>query len=375
MNTKHFPSSPPTHHTLDAKVVVDDADARSSSLSDIEDGGANERLGLTHFDDASDAVDTEAETERLEDSPQKARKHQNVVLSVSTAGQQNGDTVVSQTVLLTTESNSGKSLPLASTEFKCLILQGMAIDGDTMLQTSDISSLEDSSEDGPASPSRKRKRSAASHSGRTSMETRAQAAGALASRTATPGRERLDTPTIGEEDNEAEGSVESQTNNVDIMQPIFSSTGKEPLPEGKRKAKKIKADQRQASERPVSSIGIFVETVETRDSNGEDAEMEDVVDGAELEITVRNEEGSKCKPERTSRAIRETMGVSVSLTFPQRQRRERPWMHWAPSRSASPTSRKSKQSLQTTIAASMLTGRCIDCMMKESRGAMRNLQC
>jgi len=110
MDLKHFPSSPPTYDTLDSKGTTNDADARSSSLSDIEDSGANERSRSIQMGNALDAGDTEAETERLEESPQKARIHHNVVLSASGAGQQNGSTVISQTVLLTTEPISGGSL-------------------------------------------------------------------------------------------------------------------------------------------------------------------------------------------------------------------------------------------------------------------------
>lgn len=66
------------------------------------------------MEEASDAGDTEAETERLEESPHKARTHQNVVLSASSVGQQNGSTTVSQSVLLTTEPTSGTSLLVPS---------------------------------------------------------------------------------------------------------------------------------------------------------------------------------------------------------------------------------------------------------------------
>jgi hypothetical protein len=109
MDLKHFPSSPPTYDTLEPKGAMNDVDARSSSLSEIDDSGANERSRSIQMEEASDAGDTEAETERLEESPQKARTHQNVVLSASSAGRQNGSTAVSQTVLLTTEPISGKS--------------------------------------------------------------------------------------------------------------------------------------------------------------------------------------------------------------------------------------------------------------------------
>ena len=52
-------------------------DDRSSSLSELGD-----RAGLEHYSRAgSEANDTEAETERLENSPQKQRRQRNVVLT------------------------------------------------------------------------------------------------------------------------------------------------------------------------------------------------------------------------------------------------------------------------------------------------------
>ena len=69
---------------IEENTMVDEDD-RSSSLSDLGDGGANEELDDAHRGpiNDSDGNDTEAETERLEDSPQKLRKHKGVVLSLS----------------------------------------------------------------------------------------------------------------------------------------------------------------------------------------------------------------------------------------------------------------------------------------------------
>ena len=66
----------------DSTAEMDD---RSSSLSDIGDREANDEVEQPRAlpSNASDINDTEAETERLEDSPQKQRKQQNVVLTVS----------------------------------------------------------------------------------------------------------------------------------------------------------------------------------------------------------------------------------------------------------------------------------------------------
>ena len=61
----------------DGEKVQAADDDRSSSLSELGDRGGIEHSSRA----ASEANDTEAETERLEDSPQKQRKQRNVVLS------------------------------------------------------------------------------------------------------------------------------------------------------------------------------------------------------------------------------------------------------------------------------------------------------
>ena len=63
-----------------ADVPQADVDDRSSSLSELgERAGHEEVENVSHGD--SEANDTEAETERLEESPQKQRELNNVVLA------------------------------------------------------------------------------------------------------------------------------------------------------------------------------------------------------------------------------------------------------------------------------------------------------
>ena len=63
-----------------ADVPQADVDDRSSSLSELgERAGHEEGENLSHGD--SEVNDTEAETERLEESPQKQRELHNVVLA------------------------------------------------------------------------------------------------------------------------------------------------------------------------------------------------------------------------------------------------------------------------------------------------------
>ena len=80
-----------TENTARAQILIDqsvagaDVDDRSSSLSEIDGrpghGGSEDSNNRSRQDSAGE--DTDAETERLEDSPHKPRKHQNVVLSFS----------------------------------------------------------------------------------------------------------------------------------------------------------------------------------------------------------------------------------------------------------------------------------------------------
>ncbi len=79
------PSMTPLPQLATEEIMANtqEQDERSSSLSEIGDAkGTEETEALQHSDeDGTDADDTEAETERLENSPLKQRKHQNVVLS------------------------------------------------------------------------------------------------------------------------------------------------------------------------------------------------------------------------------------------------------------------------------------------------------
>lgn len=56
---------------------------RSSSLSDIEDRRSNNDMAF--IEGKIDDIDTEAETERLEESPQKYREHKDTLVRLSNA--------------------------------------------------------------------------------------------------------------------------------------------------------------------------------------------------------------------------------------------------------------------------------------------------
>lgn len=92
MNTLHLSPRGTVKDEQHGESVVGEADNRSSSLSEIEDRGLTERLDSAAFANGSEEEDTEAETERLEESPQKIRSEQNVVLSAAahTTDEQDG---------------------------------------------------------------------------------------------------------------------------------------------------------------------------------------------------------------------------------------------------------------------------------------------
>ena len=78
--------------------VNGEVDDRSSSLSEIEERGMIERSDIATSINGSDGGDTEAETERLEDSPHKVRSQQNVVLSATAGLDGNGEILSNDTV-------------------------------------------------------------------------------------------------------------------------------------------------------------------------------------------------------------------------------------------------------------------------------------
>lgn len=86
-----------------------EGDDRSSSLSEIGDRVGNEiatpaKLALA---DGSEANDTEAETERLEASPQRTRKRKNVIMTSLNHVLSNGASPAANQDLLTNDGTNG----------------------------------------------------------------------------------------------------------------------------------------------------------------------------------------------------------------------------------------------------------------------------
>lgn len=101
----------PVDEQLNASIIVD-ADDRSSSLSEIEDRGVTERIGIAPSANVSDGGDTEAETERLEESPQKTRSQQNVVLTASTNLNDHRELQLDRADSLPNGQHQGRSAPV-----------------------------------------------------------------------------------------------------------------------------------------------------------------------------------------------------------------------------------------------------------------------
>ena len=94
--------------------AIGETDDRSSSLSEIEERGLIERLDIAPSINDSDGGDTEAETERLEDSPHKVRSQQNVVLTATVGLHSNGETQSNGAVETQNVQNQRRSFAIES---------------------------------------------------------------------------------------------------------------------------------------------------------------------------------------------------------------------------------------------------------------------
>jgi len=295
-----------------------DGDDRSSSLSDIEDRPFVEGPMQVQLRSSPppEEDDTEAETERLEESPHKLRKHQNVIFSATNNSSEETVAAGSQRSNRTTEAFA---LDIAT------LKQVPDVDNDgpeeeAMDPMSDISSLEDSADGNSRSVSptsvsgRKRKRS--SHD--TPVESEGLkvnslkgAAVDLVSNIAND-NVRLEIPDLspilkeeiiedrvdGEDGLSAEGGDEPNS----LLHPIIY-TRKKSNCSGKRSGE----NELEAS----GSMGVSpgLEDADANDVNdaeesaAEDVEMEDVIPGMEAEAAMRNEEEGTFFLPRTEQAL------------------------------------------------------------------------
>ncbi|MCJ1246155.1 hypothetical protein MMC30_003360 [Trapelia coarctata] len=283
-----------------------DRDDRSSSLSDIEDrpiAGGPSRSQL-RSSPPPEEDDTEAETERLEESPHKLRKHQNVVFSAT--NNSSGETVATGSYI---SNGTAEVFALEAVTVKQVPDGGNdGPEDEAMDQISDISSLEDSAEENSRSVSptsvsgRKRKR--LSHgtlveSDSFKVNSLKRAAVGLVSSIANDSV-RLElpelTPVMKEEtmedrvDREDELSAEGGDEPNSLLAPIIY-TRKKTNRSGKRSGGIHGLGA--SGSRGVSPGMEDVDANDTNDaeeSAAEDVEMEDVIPGMEAEAAMRNEE-------------------------------------------------------------------------------------
>jgi len=281
-------------------------DHRSSSLSDIEDRPIAGSAAQSHFKSSPlpEEDDTEAETERLEESPQKLRKHQNVVFSA---------TVNSSGAIVAAgyhrSNGTAEVFELdAATVKKAPDTKNNGPEDEALDQTSEISSLEDSAEENSRSVSptsvsgRKRKRSGhgtVMESDGFKVTSLKRAAVGLESNIAND-NVRLEPPELapptmkdrkledrvdGDDELSAEGEEEPNS----LLLPV-TYTRKKASRSGKKKGEN---GLENGGSRLVSP---GLEDVDANDANdaeesaAEDVEMEDILPGMEAEAAMRNEE-------------------------------------------------------------------------------------
>lgn len=262
------PSSPVMETFHQQEKVVQ---SRSSSLSDIEDHADEETAqsgrGLPSTE--SDQNDTEAETERLEDSPQKMRKTQNLVFSAANSVHQLGQD---------TQTPPG---PIMS---------------DTMQPGSDAASpsISSAGEHAVYSP-RKRKRSEIEHqelndqrrlrdSGNSSSASSNSLVGA---RPTNPGSQP-DKSKVRHEATDKEDEEYEEETPGDQITATFKGKGI------KRRNRKFSDEDTRmhSSSGSVNGVSEPLANAGVPDSNGDDVEMDDTGERAGFESPVKDDEST-----------------------------------------------------------------------------------
>ena len=290
-------------HEETTSVVRDD---RSSSLSDPEDRPIAEGIDTTQGNPspASEDDDTEAETERLEESPQKLRKRRIVVLNAAKKpieertqgnGEQwnaNGNPIIHAGDRPITIPSIGQSI----------------IEDDGMEQTSEISSLEDTAEEAsePESPSsvagRKRKRSsreAAGEKDSATVESLKRAASHLAS-SMSQNKSRPEIPGLpssvkdemvghhGYDDDEASLDGGEDANN--LLHPTLFIQRKGQQFDKKRGSRNHEESESRAVSPGLEDVDFNGSVIDAVESIAGDADMEDIAPEMENDTAIRNEE-------------------------------------------------------------------------------------
>ena len=264
-----------------------DVDDGSSSLSELGERAGHDDADNVSGDD-SDANDTEAETERLEDSPQKLRSHHNVVLTSA------HDVYVDRNIPGKIVDNGQFSTLLNLFESTDTLKVHHSDDG-RFGQTSDISSLADSGEEigkalstTPSSP-RKRKRSSFEEDSLSDHEPSTR----LFSDTTTTLVENAFPDVSAEEDNQEANMDLHGSDNLSRKAQQYAPT-RDNYQKGKRKVKKIRDDQNEETGDTFTGTVLRTEQREGHEagySNGEDMEVDEAGDVPEADNLVKTEEG------------------------------------------------------------------------------------
>jgi hypothetical protein len=284
-----------------------DEDDRSSSLSEIGERAEHDEADNAFYN-GSDENDTEAETERLDNSPQNLRNHKAIILTSSDAlyGVRSGPLETSVIPLMV--ADCGKDTTMLSSSAQLTNSTGSRLNTDTMEQTSEISSLADSGEETSKrfslSPStaRKRKRSSFEQDS-PSDRSRLSEPTAKATRLSrdAPSGALVGNPSPNESAREYDHKVVNDTSAL-AKERIQSQESPEPAltlqryPRGKRKGRKIRDDELENKDSgSVSEVGPAKQSEgqEAVYSNEEDCENDDTGDAPGADSSVKNEEGGK----------------------------------------------------------------------------------
>ena len=242
-----------------------DHDDRSSSLSDIDDRPMTEGTDgpPDKSSELSEEDDTEAETERLEESPDKTRKSKQVLLTANEGISNNTPSPGGkmEDVELDGDENIGADAPSRDD-----------LQSDLMDHTSPISSLDDSGDEGSiaesitSSSSRKRKIGSEDATNKSLKQAAMQL---LA--------------------NQVGDDAEDVKDTAHFI--VTSASGREVLENGELFEEHSEASPQEPQLDDDVENGE-VDHDEAAESNDEDVDMEDV--GAEAEASARNEEEGKC---------------------------------------------------------------------------------
>lgn len=269
--------------------------SRSSSLSDIEDRAdedtARSERGLPTTE--SDQIDTEAETERLEDSQQKSRKTQKLLLTAANSVHQLGRD---------TPTPPGPSMPnhRPYAILKLTFLAEIAV-SDTVLPGSDaaspsISSVEDDEPHFAAHSPRKRKRSEIEHQELddqrrlrdarfgSSVSPNNLVSGHSTDPVSQPGKSKARHEATDREDEESEEETQGDQTTTTLKRKI--------LKRGNRKTSHDDTQMRSSSG-SMNGVSEPMKNAGAPDSNGDDLDVDDTGERAGFESPAKDDESSK----------------------------------------------------------------------------------